>query len=143
MTVASILKEKGRDVITVSAQSTLLEAANMLSQHNIGALIVIDDQGAVAGILSERDLVRMIANCGPECLSQPVSQHMTANVFTCSSKDSVQWLMSEMTRRRIRHLPVVDNGKLTGIVSIGDVVKRRIADAELQAEAMREYIATG
>lgn len=143
MNVASILKDKGYEVTTVSKETALVDAAKTLSQHNIGALVVVDGEGAVCGILSERDLVRMIANCGPDCLNQPVSQLMTSNVFTCGLGDTVQWLMSEMTSRRIRHLPVVENDKLVGIVSIGDVVKRRIAEAELQAEAMREYIATG
>lgn len=143
MNVASILKHKGRDCATIKQDQTVSEAVRVLSDKNIGALVVVDDAGDIAGILSERDVVANLADGSAELLAAPVSRIMTRDVFTCSPSDTTEQLMSQMTNSRIRHLPVKENGKLAGIISIGDVVKWRIAEVESRAEALREYIATG
>lgn len=140
MTVRSILDEKGRDVFTMRPTITLAEAAQVLAQKRIGALILVDESGEIAGILSERDVVRMIGTKGPECLSESVADVMTLKVLTCTEDATLHQVMDTMTRGRFRHLPVVRDGRLIGIVSIGDVVKRRIEDAERDAEEMRTYI---
>lgn len=143
MNVASILKHKGRDCETIKQDQTVAEAVRVLSEKNIGAVVVLDDAGEIAGIVSERDVVANLANGSAELLGAPVSRIMTRDVFTCSPSESTEQLMSQMTNSRIRHLPVKENGKLAGIISIGDVVKWRIAEVESRAEALREYIATG
>ena len=143
MNVARILKDKGRNVATVTPETLLRKAVEKLAAERVGALVVCDQDKRVAGIISERDVVRMLAANGPDVLNQPVSLYMTKDVRTCTERDTVEWLMGEMTAQRFRHLPVVEGGKLIGIVSIGDVVKQRIAVAELEAASMREYIATG
>jgi len=143
MTVARILKDKGRDVATIAPEETLQDAVNMLSARRIGALVVTDFAGRVAGILSERDIVRAACRNGGEALGEPVSAHMTREVVTCGNDDSIGRLMEIMTAGRMRHLPVVEDGVLAGIISIGDVVKRRIAEAELEAESLKAYIASG
>jgi CBS domain-containing protein len=142
MNVAAILKMKGKGVFTASADTSLLEIAKLLEQHGIGC-IVIEGEGKVVGIVSERDLVRAIGLSGPKVLKDPVSDYMTKTVVTAREADTIDRLMSEMTTHRFRHMPVVERGRLIGIVSIGDVVKMRIAEAEMEAAAMREYIATG
>ncbi len=143
MNVATILAGKGRDVTTISSTADLLDVARSLSAQKIGAIIVTDDGGAVSGIISERDIVNAIAKNGAEVLLRPVSNHMTQNVITCHDEETTSDLMGKMTQGRFRHLPVVNDGKLDGIISIGDVVKMRIAEAQLEADAMREYIASG
>ena len=143
MAVASILKDKGRDVATIEPDASLQDAANMLAARRIGALVVTDFAGRVTGILSERDIVRAAARSGCDAFREPVSAHMTREVVTCQAGDSVERLMEMMTAGRMRHLPVVQDGKLAGIISIGDVVKRRIAEAELEAESLKAYIASG
>ncbi len=143
MNVATILSLKGRDVATAKAGATLMDIAKDLATHKVGAMVVVDDVGGVAGIISERDIVRAVSETGAEVLSGDAGDHMTKNVVTCGMDDTVADLMERMTDGRFRHLPVVDSGKLVGIVSIGDVVKQRIAEAEQEAEAMRSYIATG
>lgn len=143
MTVASILKDKGREVATIAPDATLQDAVTMLAARKIGAVVVTDFAQRVAGILSERDIVRATARSGCDALNEPVSAHMTREVVTCQAGDSTERLMEMMTSGRMRHLPVVEDGKLAGIVSIGDVVKRRIADAELEAESLKAYIASG
>ncbi len=143
MNVAAILKEKGRDVVTAGEDTTLLEAARLLHEHGIGSIVITDGEGRVKGIVSERDIVRALATEGEALLNEPVSSAMTRDVFTCREADTIEQLMAEMTSRRFRHLPVVEGDALVGIVSIGDVVKQRIAEAEMEAAAMREYIATG
>jgi CBS domain-containing protein len=143
MNVASILKHKGRDCATIQKDHMVREAVSILAEKSIGALVVVDDAGDIAGILSERDIVAHLANGVAESLDAPVSRYMTADVFTCSPSDTTEQLMAKMTDSRIRHLPVKENGKLAGIVSIGDVVKWRIAEVESREEALREYIATG
>ena len=143
MNVARILKDKGRNVTTVAPDVSLRKAVETLASARVGALVVCDRDMHVAGIISERDVVRMLAANGPSVLDQPVSLYMTKEVRTCSERDTVEFLMEEMTSHRFRHMPVVEGGRLAGIVSIGDVVKQRIAAAELEAASMREYIATG
>jgi len=143
MNVASILKHKGRECTTIKQNETVSEAVRALSEKNIGALVVLDDTGDIAGIVSERDIVANLANGSAELLGAPVSRIMTRDVFTCSPSDTTEQLMTQMTNSRIRHLPVKENGELAGIISIGDVVKWRIAEVESRAEALREYIATG
>lgn len=143
MTVAAILNEKGRNVVTASEEETLSAICASLAQHRIGAIVVVDAKDAVRGIISERDVVRALARHGSDALAKQAAIFMTQEVVTCSGAETIADLMSKMTQGKFRHLPVIENGKLTGIISIGDVVKRRIAEAEFEARAMREYIATG
>ena len=140
MQVDNILQTKGHDVITVEAGAPLSEAVRMLNTHKIGAVVVVDAKGKVAGILSERDIVRRLEKDPVALLASPVRNAMTAKVITTTSAASVSDLMEQMTRYRIRHIPIVDSGKLVGIVSIGDVVKRKIEEAEQEALALKEYI---
>ena len=142
MIVAHILASKGRDVATTTPDKTISAAVAELSARRIGALVVME-RGRLVGIVSERDIVRAIGLRGAGILDDPVSSIMTRDVVTCSESDTVNGVMTRMTRRRFRHMPVVERGKLCGLVSIGDVVKMRIAEAEMEAAAMREYIATG
>lgn len=140
MHVAAILKEKGRAVETVEASHTLAEVVRRLSVMRIGAVVVTAPGEGVIGIVSERDVVRMLAQHGADALDRPVAEVMTRNVVTCRETDTVDELMSRMTQGRFRHLPVVEAGQLAGIISIGDVVKHRVAEVELEASAMRDYI---
>lgn len=142
MNVAAILDEKGRDVVSLKADATLSEAAALLDHHRIGAVVVIDDEGAIAGVLSERDIVRQLARQGAGALAEPVGLSMTRDVVTAAPSVTLQDVMESMTEHRIRHLPIVEDGRLAGIVSIGDVVKRRIEMTEAEAEAMKAYIAS-
>lgn len=143
MNVAAILKEKGGDIITATPKTSLYEITKILSKHRIGCIVVCSVDGLIAGIVSERDVVRRIADVGMEALDQPVSQCMTRKVVTCSESDTMGYIMTEMTDGRFRHLPVVNKKKLIGLISIGDVVKCRIAEAEMEAAAIRDYIVTG
>lgn len=143
MSVATILNEKGRNVVTIQGSASLLETARSLSAKKIGAIVVSDDEISVDGIISERDIVNAIAKNGAEVLLRAVSNFMTQNVITCQDDEAINVLMEKMTKGRFRHLPVVNGGKLDGIISIGDVVKMRIAEAQTEADAMRDYIATG
>ena len=143
MTVKAILSRKGNDVITIQPTVTLSAAVNILAEHRIGALVVVagaDEQ--VAGILSERDIVRALAQRGPGALQEAVGQVMTRRVVTCTESDTVAALMERMTQGKFRHLPVVERGKLVGLVSIGDVVKHRLGEMEHESNALREYILT-
>ena len=142
MNVAGILKLKGHDVLTLGPSSTLKEAADALTHHKIGAVVVADDDEAL-GILSERDIVRAVSLGGSTAMTAPISRYMTEKVVTCGYEDTVDQLMEAMTSGRFRHVPVVEGGRLKGIISIGDVVKHRIAETEQEAEAMRVYIANG
>lgn len=141
MQVKHILREKGRDVITIASDATLSEAARLLARKRIGAAIVRDQDGTIAGILSERDIVRAVADASVHALAQPVASCMTRAVTTCCEADTIEDLMELMTHRRFRHVPVVENDRLVGIISIGDVVKTRIAETVREAESLREYIA--
>lgn len=143
MHVAAILKDKGRAVETVRPETKLMEVARKLAAKRIGAVVVTDRHGEVVGILSERDIICALATEGAESLEWPVATVMTRDVLTCAETDTIDHLMSMMTARRFRHLPVVNDGALSGIVSIGDVVKHHIAEVEMEASAMRDYITTG
>ncbi len=140
MNVASILRQKGRAVTTANPAATLLDVAGKLTAKRIGAIVVVGVGGELEGIISERDIIRTLSKAGPGCLTQPASQIMTRNVVTCQETDTLEELMAMMTERRFRHLPVVTDGALVGIISIGDVVKHHVAEVEMEAMAMREYI---
>jgi CBS domain-containing protein len=142
MTVSHILKAKGRDVITAGASAKVSDIARTLSEKRIGAVVITGINGRIEGIVSERDVVRHIGREGAKALDLPVSAIMTKNVRTCHETDSGQDLMALMTEHRIRHVPVVVDGKLSGMVSIGDVVKNRIEAIEREAADMKAYIAT-
>jgi CBS domain-containing protein len=141
MSVTHILKSKGRDVITASSKDSLGTIAQTLASKRIGAIVILSESGKIEGIVSERDVVRCLAAEGAKALDVPVSKIMTKGVKTCSEDDSETELMALMTENRIRHLPVVDKGKLTGMISIGDVVKFRIEAIEREAADMKAYIA--
>jgi CBS domain-containing protein len=141
MLVSHILGLKGREIVVIAADATLSAAAELLAERRIGAVIVQGAGGDLAGIFSERDIVRAISRERAAALSQPVSRFMTRDVATCVETDSVDELMEMMTRGRFRHIPVVDaERRLVGIVSIGDVVKSRIEETVREAESLREYI---
>ncbi|MBV9077123.1 MAG: CBS domain-containing protein [Methylobacteriaceae bacterium] len=142
MAIEEILAGKGRHVVTIAPEQSLADAAEMLHRHRIGAVVVTDDGGQVAGILSERDVVRAVAEAGAGALGEPVSRRMTAEVVTCRPSCGLDELMDLMTRGKFRHVPVVESGRLQGIVSIGDIVKHRLAQIAAEHEAMRDYIAT-
>jgi CBS domain-containing protein len=142
MTVRSILDEKGRDVFTIGPGETLTAAIRLLAEKRIGAVVVLRPDGGIGGILSERDIVRALAEGGAGALTKPVSAFMTAKVQVCREENTVNDVMEVMTRVRFRHLPVEKEGRLVGLVSIGDVVKRRLEDVEREAEDIKAYIAT-
>jgi CBS domain-containing protein len=141
MNVHTILRNKGRSVVTIHPDATIERAIGVLRQRGIGALVVSDDGENVAGILSERDIVEALGRYGSELLAVSVAEVMTCPVVTCEPEDSVADLMAEMTSRRIRHFPVIENGRLIGIVSIGDLVKNRLDQIEYEAHSMRSFIA--
>jgi CBS domain-containing protein len=142
MTVARILTEKGRDVLTTQPHRTLQEVAELLGARGVGAVVVSDAVANVLGIISERDIVRAVGAGGAAALADPVSRHMTARVTTITEDTSIDEVMHTMTNARFRHLPVVEKGRLVGIVSIGDIVKRHVDALNHEREALREYIAT-
>jgi CBS domain-containing protein len=141
MNVHTILRGKGKSVVTIHPDATIERAVAVLRLRGIGALVVSDDGEKVAGILSERDIVDALGQYGGELLSVSVSEVMTCPVVTCEPDDSVAELMAEMTNRRIRHFPVMEDGRLVGIVSIGDLVKSRLDEIEFEAHSMRSFIA--
>jgi CBS domain-containing protein len=143
MNAAGILSDKGGDAFGVQSTASLQEAAQMLDEKKIGAVLVRDDDGQVCGVLSERDVARQVARKGADALDRPVTDCMSRKVITAHPNDTLDVLMTTMTDRRIRHLPVVENDKLCGMISIGDVVKYKIAEAEAEATAMHNYIAAG
>ncbi|MTI42241.1 CBS domain protein [Roseibium hamelinense] len=140
MTVAAILKEKGRDVIAERGETELAEVCKVLGKNKIGAILITDPDGHIEGIVSERDIVRAVGEDGSAALTRPVSSVMTKSVVTCSEDDTVSQVMAKMTAGRFRHVPVVKDGKVAGVISIGDVVKHKIAQVEQEAEQMRSYI---
>ena len=142
MTVKAILSRKGSDVLTIEPAATLAAAAKLLAERRIGAVVVTGADGRVAGILSERDIVRALAERGADVLAEEVEHVMTRKVLTCTESDTVASIMERMTAGKFRHLPVVDDGRLIGIVSIGDVVKYRLNEVEKESSALREYILT-
>ena len=144
MNVQSILTAKGTDVSTVAPDVSLAQAAADLRDRGVGALVVSSDGTTIAGIISERDVVRAIAAHGASALGRTVASAMSTDVVTCTAVDSVESLMASMTERRIRHLPVVDGaGALDGIVSIGDIVKHRLGQLESENQALHEYVHHG
>ena len=142
MKVEHILQSKGMTVHTVLAHAPISEAVRLLNEQRIGAVVVLSDSGSVTGILSERDIVRHLADDPANLLHRSVREVMTTSVITCGLDTSISELMEQMTEHRIRHIPIVEDGELVGIVSIGDVVKRKIEEAEQEALALREYIAS-
>jgi CBS domain-containing protein len=142
MTVSEILSRKGRDVSTIAPNATLSEAVRLLAERRIGAVVVTGADDRVAGILSERDIVRVLADRGAAVLSENVATVMTRKVLTCNETEHVAAIMERMTTGKFRHLPVVDQGKLVGLISIGDVVKSHVHEIEGETNALREYIAT-
>jgi len=141
MNVEQLLSDKGREVISVQPHRTLAEAVRVLSERRIGAVAVMGADGGLVGILSERDIIRALGAEGGAALDSAVSRVMTAKVVTCRPQTSVDELMEIMTTGRFRHVPVIENGRVIGIVSIGDVVKHRVAAIEAESRAMRNYIA--
>ena len=141
MTVRAILDLKGRDVVSVRPDVTLSEGIKTLSKRGIGAVLVMDDQ-RIEGVLSERDVVHALSARGAAALDLPVHEVMTRRVITCRSHDTVAAIMEVMTEQKFRHLPVVEEGSLIGLISIGDVVKWRVAEYEAEQEAVRDYIKT-
>ncbi len=141
MNVQSILSAKGSEVVTIAPSATLADAAALLREKGFGALVASADGAAIDGIVSERDIVRALAEHGAATLDRDVASCMSAEVFTCQPNDSIDALMSMMTERRIRHLPTVDHdGNLTGMISIGDVVKFRLGELERENDQLHEYI---
>lgn len=140
MAIASILKDKGGAIIAASPSQSVAEVVALLCTHRIGAVIVMED-GEVAGVLSERDIVRGLNEQGAAILQRPARDIMTTEVITVAPSESVTAALSRMTRRRIRHLPVLDGGEVHGVVSIGDLVKARIDEAVREAESLKDYIA--
>jgi CBS domain-containing protein len=142
MTVKAILSRKGQSVVTIEPTASLADASKRLAERRIGAVIVKGEGDRVAGLLSERDIVRVLAEKGPVALALSVEQVMTRRVITCKESDTVSVIMERMTTGKFRHLPVVDGERLIGVISIGDVVKHRLEEMESESNAMREYIAT-
>jgi CBS domain-containing protein len=142
MTVKAILSRKGGDVVTIAPTANLTEAVKLLAERRIGALIVTGPDNRVAGILSERDIVRAVAERGHAALEENVGAVMTRKVTTCTEADTIAVIMERMTEGKFRHMPVVDQGKLVGVISIGDVVKWRVGEIEGESAALRDYIAT-
>lgn len=142
MTVSAILSVKGRDVVTIEPGATLTTAAKLLTEKRIGALLILGADHRIAGILSERDIVRAIAERGAAALDDLVSTAMTRDVMTCKETETIVSIMDRMTAGKFRHLPVVDQDRLVGMISIGDVVKHRVHEMEREAAHMREYILT-
>jgi CBS domain-containing protein len=142
MTVSIILAAKGRDVVSVEPNATLSSAVALLAEKRIGALVVLGVDRRIVGILSERDIVRALAEHGTDTLGAPVSQVMTRKVSTCTESETIPSIMERMTAGKFRHVPVIDQGRLAGIISIGDVVKHRLQQMERDSEAMRDYILT-
>jgi CBS domain-containing protein len=141
MTVRAILDAKGRQVVSIGADAKLSSAVKTLSERRIGALLVMAG-GKIEGILSERDIVRELGARGTAVLDEPVRAVMTAKVMTCRRSDTVAFLMERMTEGKFRHLPVVEDGQVVGLISIGDVVKHRVMEYESEQEALRDYIKT-
>jgi CBS domain-containing protein len=142
MHVDGVLRLKGTSVVSVAPTATLSDAAKLLRSHRIGALLVLDED-QMLGIISERDIVRSVAASGASALNTTVMASMSTDVVTCGPTDTLEYLMTLMTDRRIRHLPVVDQGKLIGVLSIGDVVKLRLSEISDEAQALSDYITTG
>jgi CBS domain-containing protein len=142
MTVRTILAGKGCEVVTIEPAASLNDAVQLLAEHRIGAALILGADRRIVGILSERDIVRVLAERGAAVLDEPVSQVMTRKVSTCNEDETVAAIMEQMTAGKFRHVPVVAQGRLVGIISIGDVVKHRLQEMERESAAMRDYILT-
>ena len=142
MTIRSILDSKGHNVESIQPGAKLSDAVKLLGEKKIGAVLVLNVAGHIEGILSERDIVRVLSERGAAVLEEPVSAVMTRKVVSCRSSDTVAALMEMMTIGKFRHLPVVEDGKVVGLISIGDIVKRRVQEYESEQEALRDYIKT-
>ncbi len=140
MLASSILKDKGADIYSVSPGDTLTDAARTLCAHKVGAAVVIDSGGQPVGVFSERDLAKAIGHTGPQALGEVVSSVMSTGLVTAGPAATVDQLMSLMTEKRVRHILIMEGNTLVGVVSIGDVVKRKIATAEAEAESLKAYI---
>lgn len=143
MTIASIIHGKPHRLISVAPDDTLQQAAEVLTRERIGALLVLKPNGDIAGIMSERDIVWAVGVNGAEVLARPVAELMTKEVTCCAPEDTADEAMAIMTERRFRHLPVRQGGRIVAMISIGDVVKHKVEEAEAESQAMREYIARG
>jgi CBS domain-containing protein len=143
MQIGTILQTKGSDVLVIAGSASVLDATRLLASGGVGALVVSEDGSSIDGIVSERDIARLVATRGADGLEVPVEAVMTRDVHTCCLDDTIDHLMAVMTERRIRHLPVVVDGALAGIVSIGDVVKHRLSELETETQTLHEYISTG
>ncbi len=143
MKVAEILKQKGQNVVSVRPEESIETFAHRLRMARIGAMVVVDDAGGLTGIISERDVVHGLAEHGPRCLELNVGDLMTTRVVTCAPEDGIARIARLMTENRIRHLPVVDGGKLSGMVSVGDVVKNRLEEMSLEANVLRDMAMAG
>ena len=143
MLVSALIKEKGAGVITTGPATTVSEVADIIARERIGAVVVTEQDDQVVGIISERDIVNGLSKRGTGLLDLPISDIMTRDVFTCATTEDVNQLRREMTNRRARHIPIVEEGKLIGIISIGDIVKNRLDELESETKQMRDYIATG
>ena len=142
MTVNDILSQKGDQVLTIEPAATLAMAVRMLAQRRVGALVVTGADSRIVGIISERDIVRVLDEKGTAVLDAPVAEAMTRKVVTCSRSETIAEIMERMTGGKFRHVPVVEQGRLAGIVSIGDVVKARLSELEHEHDALRDYIRT-
>jgi CBS domain-containing protein len=142
MTVANILAAKGRDVVTIEPSASLADAAKLLAEKRIGAVLILGADRRIVGILSERDIVRALAERGADVLGEPVSMAMTRKVSTCNEAELVFNVSERMTAGKFRHMPVIDQGQPVGMISIGDVVKYRLQAMERDSAAMRDYIST-
>lgn len=142
MTVKRILQEKGGEIVTISPNATVSDAVVRLARHRIGAIVVVDDRMAVEGIISERDVVRLMGEHGTDALAMPLESVMTRAVVTCTADETVPQIMERMTRGRFRHVPVVEGDRLVAIISIGDVVKYRVEEMEREHAQLRDYIMT-
>jgi CBS domain-containing protein len=140
MILEQILKEKGGQVYSVAESASLKEAAELLDARRVGAMVILNEAGTVIGVISERDIVRAVARAGAAALKHPVSESMSRQVVTAKPKETIEAAMDRMTDRRIRHLPVVESGRLVGVISIGDLVKWKIAEATAEVDAIRSYI---
>jgi CBS domain-containing protein len=142
MTVNDILSQKGNQVLTIEPAATLATAVQTLAQRRIGALVVTGADHRIVGIISERDIVRVLGEKGTAVLGAPVAEVMTRKVVTCGRNETIAEIMERMTGGKFRHVPVIEHGRLVGIVSIGDVVKARLSELEYEQDALREYIRT-
>jgi CBS domain-containing protein len=142
MTVKTIIDAKGGNVVTIEPTADLATAAKLLAERKIGALVVLGADQRVVGILSERDIVRVVSMSGAAALNEQVGQVMTRKVATCTHDETIRSIMEKMTAGKFRHVPVIERGRLAGIISIGDVVKHRIEEIEHESAALRDYIQT-